>query len=371
MTAPTRNRFDSGQGLLHFPEQTKDRGRNMVNKAISLSALMVLVACGGNPFLTPEEFPEPTEELGGTTNPAASRSINRFELRDSVGGGYVTDTDYDSVSGTFTVDGLPFDGINEYNEITVPNVTTPFDLYEPNPIAVDEVNGIPVAVFLHRAVRGQSTSGDTSFAIIRTGQYINFGFGGFVFERNGSVTLPQANGSSSFAVYNGDYAGVRDFTNSGGLEYVTGDMNITIDLGDFDGSGALIGSVTNRQVYDLNGVNVTPQIVAALADDFDNAALTELPAITFTVQENTLTPAGEISGSARSFPINGDGASERWEDGRFYGVISGAGADQEVVGVIVITATDPRFGNAGGTPDPTGGTATVSVRETGGFILYR
>lgn len=344
----------------------------MVNKVVSLSALMFLVACGGNPFAVEEEFPEPTEELGGTTNPAASRPISRFELRDSQGGGYVTDTTYDAATGTFTVDGLPFDGINEYNEITVPGITTPFDLYEPNPIAEDTVNGIPVDVFLHRAVRGQSTSGDTSFAIIRTGQYINFGFGGFVFERNGSVTLPQATGASSFAVYNGDYAGVRDFTNRGGLEYVTGNMNITIDLGDFDGSGAIIGSVTNRQVFDLNGVNVTPQIVAALADDFDNAALTALPAISFTVEEGTLSPAGEISGTARSFPANGDGISELWEEGRFYGVISGAGADQEVVGVIVIQATDPRFGNAAGANnDPLGGTTNSVVRETGGFILYR
>jgi hypothetical protein len=345
----------------------------MVNKAISLSALMVLVACGGNPFLQETVDPGPSgEDLGGTTNPEAGRALNRFELQDSQGGGYVSDTTYDSLTGSFSVDGLPFDGINQYNQITVPNITTPFSLYEPNPVAVDEVNGIPVDVFLHRAVRGQSTSGDTNFAIIRTGQYFEFGFGGFLFERNGAVTLPPRTGATTFAVYNGNYAGLRTFNGVGGLEYVTGDMQVTIDLGDFDGSGAVRGAVTNRQIYDLNGVNVTGDIVAALDDDFDPAiGLTDLPVITFTIQEGALTDAGELNGNVRSYVANSEGTGEVWEDGNYYGIISGTGADQEVVGVLVIDAIDPRESNAAGDNSGIGGTAVTTVRETGGFILYR
>jgi hypothetical protein len=338
----------------------------MVHKLVSLSALMVLVACGGNPFAVDTVDAGPAEEdLGGTTNPAARRALERFELRDSLGGGYVSDTSYDAATNTFTVDGLPFDGINQYNDAGLPGIATPFGLYEPNPIALDDINGIPVGVFIHRAVRGQSTSGDTQFAIIRTGEYISYGFGGFVFERNGSVTLPQ----SGFAVYQGQYAGLRDFSGRGGLEYVTGDMRINIDLDDFDNGGAIIGAVYNRQVFALDGTNVTQNIIDALNDDFDGT-MTALPTITFAVEENAITDAGEISGSARSYALDGDFNEQTFEDGKFYGVISGEGADQEVVGVIVVQGIDPRYGNANSSAG-FGGNAQTTVRETGGFILYR
>jgi hypothetical protein len=55
-----------------------------------------------------------------------------------------------------------------------------------------------------------------------------------------------------------------------------------------------------------------------------------------------------------------DGAAVGIESGNYYGVISGEGANQELVGIIVITSGDPRFGDG-----------DVTVRETGGFIVYR
>lgn len=52
------------------------------------------------------------------------------------------------------------------------------------------------------------------------------------------------------------------------------------------------------------------------------------------------------------------GAYEPYETGTYYGIISGSGANMEIVGVIVMTSEDPRFEG-------------VTAQETGGFIVYR
>ncbi len=84
---------------------------------------------------------------------------------------------------------------------------------------------------------GSAGTGRTEFAIVRTGAYRDFGFGGFVMKRNDNVVLP----SSGQAAYTGDYGAVRDFSGATGLEYVTGDMDIAIDFEDFNDGNAVQG----------------------------------------------------------------------------------------------------------------------------------
>ena len=218
------------------------------------------------------------------------------------------------------------------------------------------MTGAPIAQFGHRAIYGVSTSGNTEFAIVRTGAYVPYGYGGFVYERDGEVVLP----TSGQASYSGDYAGIRDFDGAGGLEYSEGDMTIAIDFNDFNEGAAVAGQVTNRAIFDVNGNDITDDVINALNID-NESSLTELPTLVFSVGPGSLDANGEMTGELTSSVTNADGAAVGFEEGNYYAVISGdatQGGQDEVVGIIVVEATDPRYEG-------------VTVRETGGFILYR
>ena len=211
--------------------------------------------------------------------------------------------------------------------------------------------------FTYRALYGVSKTGRTSFAIVRTGAYVPYGFGGFIYSRNGGVVLP----TSGQAKYTGTYAGLRDFNNQGGMQITSGNMQMSIDFNDFNaaesstGNGAGIqGYVTNRKVFDLAGNDITAQVLAGInADKNPNAPLTALPTLIFKVGPGVLDNNGEAEGQV-SNTITSNGTPQVFESGKYYAVISGNNAD-EVAGVIVVTST----------------IASIQTRETGGFILYR
>lgn len=79
-----------------------------------------------------------------------------------------------------------------------------------------------------------------------------------------------------------------------------------------------------------------------------------LPTLVFSIGPGKLDVNGEAEGNLTSSITNGQGGSELFEQGKYYAVISGPNAD-EVGGVIVVTST----------------VADATLRETGGFILYR
>ena len=171
----------------------------------TLLALLLLTACDGNPFVTDPEDPDGggTSDFpltGTTTNPRAGASIERVENRDEVtGNGYATDISYDAESDSFLVDNLAFDGENVYIRDVGFNASpadapgtlpdTGVNIFRGEQVVVDD-DGENVFQFSYRALYGTSTSGQTEFAIVRTGSYVEYGFGGFVYKRNGSVTLP-------------------------------------------------------------------------------------------------------------------------------------------------------------------------------------
>jgi len=317
-------------------------------KRFLISGLMAttLVGCGEyNPITNPAPDPNPNL-LPGTQTPTSTGAIERYEEEDGSGNGYAQSITYDAGADTFTVDNLAFDGDNTYaRDDMVPTLGgpagNPFRVYENAGVYNDDVTGAPIQQFMHRAIYAESTTGTTRFAIVRTGAYIDYGFGGFMYQRDGSVVLPK-NGQAAFT---GDYAGLRDFDNAGGLEYVTGDMTMAIDFEDFNAGDAVQGHVNNRQIFDINGTNITAVYSAALG-------VVSLPSLNFTVGPGVMDENGELTGELTSFV-----GTDAHETGFYYAVLSGAGADMEVVGVIVVSSDSPLIDSG--------------VRETGGFILYR
>ncbi len=340
----------------------------MLDKSLSWAALLVLAACSGNPIGDGTDTGGGgggggPVDLPGTVTPTANSSVTRYEAQTSDGNGYVSSVSYNAGTDTFVVDGLAFDGDNTYTrDSDVPSLgaagtSGPFQVYEAPAVVPDGVTGVPITQLNHRAIRGASASGRSQFAIARTGAYVGYGFGGFVYSRTGGVTLP----TTGQANYTGDYAALRDFNGRGGLEYATGSMTLDIDFEDFNVDDAVKGSIFNRQIFDIAGNNITATVLTALETENGLTAgdLVALPSILFKIGPGAISATGEVGGNLSSSILNGDGVAVPVEDGKYYAVISGVGVDQEVVGVIVVSGDDPRFGDG------------VTVRETGGFILYR
>ncbi|MEP5729119.1 MAG: hypothetical protein ABJL67_07065 [Sulfitobacter sp.] len=339
---------------------------------INLAGLLLctfLVGCGGGdaPFGENATDPDSDEDTiasdrtvpPGTASPEPNNTIFRSEPRTgAVGNGFAEGVVYNAEDDTFSVDNLPFDGNEETPYIRGQAVGSlgEYAVYEAVDASPDGITGAPISQFRHRAIYGVSRTGNTEFAIIRTGDYVGYGFGGFVYERNGTVTLP----TTGQALYNGQGAGLRDYTDRGGLEYSTSDVQIALDFDDFNGEtgrfeGAVDGFLFNRKVFDLSGNEITNDIITRL-NEANSASLTAIPTAVFTISTNALDTNGEIVGELTSRFANDSGEAVDYETGQYYGIISGDNAE-EIVGIIVTETS----------VDPTADT----VRDTTGFTIYR
>jgi hypothetical protein len=273
---------------------------------------------------------------------------------DVLGNGYAQGFVYDAASDTFTVDNLAFDGGNTYTRSpTIPDLGAA-QVYEAASTYEDPVTGANIDQLSYRALYGVSRTGQTSFAIVRTGSYRSYGFGGFVFSRKGSVVLP----TQGQVQFTGAYQGMRDFDGAGGLQYTTGDMQVDIDFNDFNpnegvGGKAVKGIVENRKIFDLDGNDITTAVLAGINAD-KSASLTELPALLFDVGPGNMDLNGELEGQLNNSFRDDNGDVQNFEAGKYYAMISGTNAN-EMVGIVVVTSNID----------------SVTARETGGFILYR
>lgn len=361
----------------------------MKTHLFTLALIASLAACGsgGNPFdvadddttdsdVTDGEVIGDGEGTGinrdgippGTASPTPNSALFRSEPQvdgDGVdqGNGYATGLEYNSEDDTFTVDNLAFDGDRPYvraDEDGNPNVVTSlneglFAVYEGPSTAVDPVSGDTIEQFTYRAIYGvsQNRIGDTDtpttqFAIVRTGSYVDYGFGGFIYQRDNEVTLP----TSLQAQFTGKSAGLRDFGTATGLQYTTADVQLTFDFQDFN-DGELIrgdgvnGRIFNRRVLDLDGNDITTEVANSLGDD--DTVITAIPDVFFEVGPDVLDDNGDLVTNIQSYSPDGT----TYEEGTFYAIVSGEDPD-EVVGVFVLEANDD-----------------LQSRDTGGFILYR
>lgn len=342
---------------------------------LALVAVLFLAGCGGNPFgVDRDEDGNGPEGTDGTPNATARGNITRVEERvetgANTGNGYAEGFIYDATADTFSVDGLAFDGDNTYaRDSAVPSLG-PYQVYEADATVLDSVTGATINQFVYRAVQGQSTNlvngvPATRFAIVRTGSYVDYGFGGFIYERSGPVNLP----AGGDGLYTGRYAGLRDFAGVSGLQYTEGDMEAAIDFDDFNDANELIGdgigaNVFNRVIRDLNGNDVTAAVLADLNAEIAEtnpaaANLTSLPVLRFKIGPGLISRNGEVAGDVASTYFDGTRTRE-FEAGKYYAIISDTAtvAAGEFVGVIVVEGDVPLDDSA-------------RFRETGGFILYR
>ncbi len=357
----------------------------MKNIIIGLVLIAGLSACsGGNPF--EEGDTSDTQTDGGTTgdgegegtgisrdgvppgtiSPSPDNSLFRSEAQGTTGtvtagNGSATGITYNSADDSFSVDNLAFDGDRAYQRGTAVSSLNEgeFAVYEGPQTAVDPVSGDLVTQFVYRAIygvsRNRTTSTDgtetsiptTQFAIVRTGSYVNYGFGGFIYQRDTNVTLP----TSLQATFQGKSAGLRDFNSQTGLQYTTADVEVDIDFEDFNDGASIRGDgvkgrIFNRRVLDLNGNDITSQVAAEIGED-----VTAIPDAVFEVGPDVLDNNGDLIVDIQS---QVPGSSSAFEEGKFYAIVSGTDPD-EIVGVFVLESS--------------GG--DVQSRDTGGFIVYR
>lgn len=289
----------------------------------------------------------------GTPNPTPSSAITRSEPTEGgeTGDGFVTVVSYDDANDTFTVDNIAFDGSGPYardDQVPGQNGVFPFAVYEAAAQVTDPLGNTTVNQFEYKAIYGVNGTGDLKFAIVRSGGYLNYGFGGFIYQRDGGVTLP----TTGQAKFTGDYMGLRDFDGRSGLEYTVADMEINIDFEDFNDGNAVKGGLRDRRIFDSAGNEITQQVIDAF-NTANNTSVSALPVVLIDVTTGSVSTNGEIQGTVQSIVP----AGTVFESGTYYAILSGTDA-AEVVGVLAITSDDPRFEN-------------VTVRETGGFILAR
>ncbi|PIE09343.1 MAG: hypothetical protein CSA72_13200 [Rhodobacterales bacterium] len=287
--------------------------------------------------------------------------VARKEENNSTGGGYVSSVEYEVATDRFIVDNLAFDGGDIGDGKTTAYTRDPnrptiggYAQYRSAGTVPDDLTGATIDQYDYRALYGASKNSDaegaprTQFAIVRTGDYANYGFGGFVYQRRGGVVLPEA-GQVKFS---GDYAGVRIFSQRSGLELVEGKATAEIDFDDFNAADAVRLRVIDRIIMDRSGAVINYPDTALIA--------------TIVGNKPVLNADGEMTGPMLVNSLNGEtGAYEVSGEGTYYGVLAGDLTDPadkgELAGVIVVEYAD--FPDV----EPSRGT----VQETGGFILYR
>jgi hypothetical protein len=346
-----------------------------------VATVLALASCssgGNNPLQTPPASDGGTTDpattiLPGTQNPTAAGAIQRLEAKGTsgqtgYGNVFANGFTHNSSNDTFTVQGLPFDGNQPsgtvFSRSTSPaTLATNFALYESPTAVPDFGTGSNVAQNMHRALYAISASGNTEFAIVRTGAYSDYGFGGFMYQRKNGVTLP----TTGQASYSGDYAGIQDANGSGGLRYVDGTMSINIDYGGFSGNcasgsgaceNAVSGTITNRRVFNSSGTDITASVITALDTDNSSVSITQLPVLQFKIGPDVMDNNGEITGEVHSSLPDGTAL----ESGKYYAVMSGdhsSASGGEIVGIVVSEFSTSSIANGG------------TVRETGGFIVTR
>jgi hypothetical protein len=358
--------------------------------AAALCSFVTLAACGDgtNPFMEETDGGDTGGDTGGddtgntfntggggvppgVDGPAStsSNAIVRYEELNDNGGGRAEEFTYNPGDDTFSVDNLAFDGEAAYSRVTIASVASlgpndSYAVYEAVRVVADAVDGDPVSQIVpYRAIVGISnveTNGvpRTSFAIVRTGGYNEFGFGGFVYQRSGDVVMP----TTGQARFDGDYAGMRVFNGRRGLEYTEASMYIDLDFDDpTDATAGVKGRLYNRVAYNLDGdVIASNNNAVAAPPDAD----LPLPNISFVLDgdNGNVSVDGELNGSlAVNQYMDEGGLPVDYESGTYYAILAGDTTQPdggEIVGVLVIGSTDPRFDG-------------VTVQETGGFILYR
>ena len=274
-----------------------------------IAILALVAACGdGSPFNTVEDGDDKTPGSAYLDEEGTFLTLNNIA--------------YDPGSDTLTINNIPFDDPeNAYKRIQTETFANGFNAYESDPApGSNEIQ--------YFAVFRRSDSGQSQVAAAGTTAYVQFGYGGAGAQRLGAnPTLP----TTGIYSYNGEYAAVRTTLDAGPggsnlAEFVTGDVTMRVDYGDFDDTGTVGGTVGNRRLYDTTGTQI------GTLDGFISMQDSTIDFETQTIVSATVTEF--VGGTATR--------SGSWE-----GVFAGPNGE-EIAGVLFVEGDD--------------------VREVGGFV---
>ncbi|MEM9851193.1 MAG: hypothetical protein AAF761_04260 [Pseudomonadota bacterium] len=270
----------------------------------ALALAGALVACGGS------DDPATGPGGPGNTGPTGLGSGQVVVEGDNL----ATRVEFDATNNTLIVESIPFDDDAFEGRYTR---TPALDrgTYE----AYTSTNGDDTYV----AYYDTSTSGSVYSAVLATGDYLDHGFAGATYGREGNVTLPS---STQRVTYSGNYVGLRTTQgNAPGVDTIQGTANLEADFSD----NTVRGSITGRTVVAGGTTNQggTGETSAGTDIVLANGALDRTDG-TFTGAANETD--GGLGGT-----------------GTYEGIV-GAGDASEIAGVMIITAGD--------------------LRETGSFI---
>ena len=371
----------------------------MTRTSLSLALMALLAACGdgqplfdedpsdtgtgvgtdgGVPFeaVDPNDVDEPEDVLNsGTIAPplrgtlAARGDVLRAEAFNENGGGATSSFAFNGNDDTFFVDGLAFDGLNVYQRFdALPQIGT-VAVYQADQVVPDSLTGNPVGQIIpyfalfdtSDVIIDQGTEDAdfrTTFAIVRTGGYDDFGFGTFAYARAGSFVIP----TSGQATFNGDYAGARVSDTFPEFQLTEGNITIDIDFDDFNGTPGIKGLLNERRAFSPDGQEL--EVNRDIRTDAGSFAAIQLPDLPFVIRASgdTISSNGEIGGNVSNTIINRQGNIVEYETGTYVGIIAGDLTDindgGEIVGILTFESEDSRFQG-------------VIAQETGGFIATR
>ncbi len=273
----------------------------MIRTFKAMSVAVCLVGCGdGNPFTD-------TEEEAPDVDPG------NVYFDDAGQGLVVNNIGYDAATDQVIINNIPFDDPqNRYDRIATEAFTNSFDAYESNPApGTNEIQYF--AVF-------RQTS-NSQVAAAGTDRYLDFGYGGAGAQRlSGRPNLP----TTGIYSYNGEYAAVRttlDTSAGNTVGYVTGDATMRVDFDDFDGTGAVGGSISNRTLYDTTGAPIGPL------------------AGYISLQDTDIDFANQTIVEADTTAIDGTGAVAG--TGNWSGIFAGPNGE-EIAGIVFVESADVR-----------------------------
>ena len=278
----------------------------------ALVSLPLLTACdGAQPFTFGANGVDETEDTIDLQDPNVD--VNSKFLYDPNSGMVMNSVAYDAENDELVINNLPFDGPTgryDHRRVLASGSITS-DLYD----NIDRRTSTEAQV-RHYAVYVRSEHLEATAAL---GNWANFGYGGANLTRDG-FDLPQ----DGEYVFVGTYAGLRSFSDRGGIEIITGDVRILLDVNDFDPfegiQGAITGTIFNRDV-------TTP----------DGSVREGLPSVDLAVVEFSTADGTFVDGSATTFFPDG---SPR-DTGSFEGLL--AGPDSAELGAHILIEGTANF----------------------------
>ncbi|MEN8919030.1 MAG: hypothetical protein ABF254_10605 [Octadecabacter sp.] len=286
----------------------------MIRSLTALAVFAVLAGCDGeNPFM-PDVVVDPITGAAETLEPGDPNvSVNNRFAYDTGQNLTLNAVSYDD-NGTpgntsddaLVINNLPFDGPDgRYLEAEVlANGATVYASQQTQTTGTTQT----YAVFI-RADNVDVTSAGS-------GQWNGFGYSGANINRD-SFALP---GGIGEYIYTGNYAATRTFSDRGGIEIISGQLNLRLDELDFDNDGtfegALDGNITNRQREGAAGA----------------LGLGGLPPIVLAVTRYNPDTGVWEGGTASTYLDNGDIRASGTHDG----LLAGPNGD-EVGGYSIIT----------------------------------